>query len=104
MMRPSEHLSMLDQSSPAPELMVRMMDQMAVNWTMAARMDGGLAWYAARSKCVFCRHEADCRTWLESPDAIPTFCPNAKFFRRCAEPMLIYAHEQPFTPHAGALR
>ncbi len=54
MMRPNEHLSMLDQSSPAPELMVRMMDQMAVNWTMAARMDGGLAWYAARSKCVFC--------------------------------------------------
>jgi len=33
---------MLDQSSPAPELMVRMMDCMAVDWMMAARIDGGL--------------------------------------------------------------
>lgn len=84
MTRPIGNLSLLDQGSPAPELMVRMMDEMAVNWKTAARIDGGLAWYAARSKCVFCRHEADCRSWLESADAMPAFCPNVKFFRQCS--------------------
>lgn len=84
MTRPSEHLSELDKNSPAPELMVRMMDRMAVNWTMAARIDGGLAWYAARTKCIFCLHEAECRSWLEDPEALPEFCSNAKFFRDCA--------------------
>ena len=93
MTRPSEHLSMLDENSPAPELMVRMMDRMAVNWKMAARIDGGLAWYAARTKCIFCRHEAECRSWIGDPDAMPAFCPNVKFFGRCAA---AYAHDQFF--------
>ena len=84
MTRPSEHLSLLDQSSPVPELMVRMMDHMAVDWKTAERIDGGLAWYAARSKCVFCRHEADCLSWLESPVSMPAFCPNVKFFNQCS--------------------
>jgi len=95
MARPSEHLSLLDQSSPAPELMVRMMDRMAVNWKMAAHIDGGLAWYAARTKCIFCPHEAECRSWPEDPKALPEFCPNAKFFRGCAA---AYAHDQFFVP------
>ena len=95
MTRLSEHLSLLDQSSPAPELMVRMMDHMAVNWKTAAHIDGGLAWYAARSKCVFCRHEAECRSWLDGPEALTEFCPNAKFFSGCA---VAYAHDQLFVP------
>jgi Family of unknown function (DUF6455) len=99
MTRPSEHLSMLDQSSPAPELMVRMMDSMAVNWKTAARIDGGLAWYAARAKCIFCSHELECRSWLDGREALPEFCPNAKFFRRCAAG---YALDQFFVPHADA--
>lgn len=99
MMNLSEHLCMLGENSPAPELMVRMMDRMAVNWKMAARIDGGLAWYAARTKCIFCRHEAECRSWPDGPEALPEFCPNAGFFRRCAA---AYAHDQFFVPGAAA--
>jgi len=91
MMNLGEHLRMPGENSPAPELMVRMMDRMAVDWKMAAAIDGGLAWYAARTKCIFCRHEAECRRWLEGPEAFPEFCPNAKFFRRCAA---AYVHDR----------
>jgi Family of unknown function (DUF6455) len=83
-------MNLSGENSPAPELMVCMMDRMAVNWKMAAAIDGGLAWYAARTKCIFCRHEAECRNWLEGPEALPEFCPNAKFFRRCAA---AYTHD-----------
>jgi hypothetical protein len=93
MTRPREQLPLLDENSPAPELMVRMMDHMAANWKTAALIDGGLAWYAARTKCIFCRHEAECRSWLDGPEALPEFCPNAKFFRVCA---VAYAHDQFF--------
>lgn len=99
MMNPSNHLYVLGENSPAPELMVRMMDRMAVNWKMAAAIDGGLAWYAARTKCIFCRHEAECRSSLEGPEALPQFCPNAEFFMHCAA---AYAHDQLFVPRAHA--
>lgn len=79
-----EHMRTRGENSPAPELMMRMMDCMAVDWKMAAAIDGGLAWYAARTKCIFCRHEVECRRWLEEPEAFPGFCPNAKFFWRSA--------------------
>jgi hypothetical protein len=92
MMSICDQLCMLDQSSPAPELMVRMMDRMAVNWKMAGRIDGGLAWYAARTKCIFCRLEGECRSRLDDPEALPEFCPNAEFFALCAEDYVFMAH------------
>ena len=95
MTRPSEHLSMLDQSSPAPELMVRMMDSMAVNWKTAARIDGGLAGLASSGIPT---HESRRCIW-HGREALPEFCPNAKFFRRCAAG---YALDQFFVPHADA--
>jgi hypothetical protein len=97
MMNLSEHVCMLGENSPAPELMVRMMDRMTVDWKMAAAIDGCLAWYAARTKCIFCDHEAECRSWLERPEALPEFCPNAKFFRRCAAD---YTHDRASMPCA----
>jgi len=97
MMNLSEQVCMLGENSPAPELMVCMMDRMAVNWKMAAAIDGGLAWYAARTKCTFCRHEAECRSWLKGPEALPEFCPNAKFFSRCAE---AYTQDRASVPRA----
>jgi hypothetical protein len=84
MLNLGEHLCTRGENSPAPELMMRMMDCMAVDRKMAASIDGGLAWYAARTKCIFCRDEVECRRWLEEPEAFPEFCPNAKFFWRCA--------------------
>jgi hypothetical protein len=59
-----------------------------VDWTMAARIDEGLARYSARTKCIF----------LPSA-ALPEFCPNAKFFGCCAA---ADAHDQFFAPQADA--
>ena len=85
----------LNQASRQPKLMDRMMERMLVNLIVAGRIDGGMAWYEARTKCIFCRHEGQCRNWLEGSAALagPTdFCPNVDFFRWCAEPK---AHDEP---------
>jgi Family of unknown function (DUF6455) len=50
------------------------------------RIDRGMAWYEARSRCIACADQQKCRSWLArsrtgksySP---PEFCPNAAFFR-----------------------
>ena len=80
--------SILDRNSPHPELMQRMMERMAVNTTMGVRVDGGMAWCEARTKCIFCRHEEECRHWLdgwEAPREPPDFCPLVEFFGWCAD-------------------
>jgi hypothetical protein len=79
--------SILDRNSPHPELMERMMARIAVKSITAARVDGGMAWYEARTKCIFCRHEQECRDWLQGSQgsSSPKFCPNLELFRRCAE-------------------
>lgn len=50
-----------------------------------ARVDGGLAFFEASTKCRFCLHEEACRLWLASDELrpAPDFCPNAGFFRSC---------------------
>ena len=71
-----------------PELMDRMMERACVDPAEAARVDGGLAWLEARTKCIFCRHVGTCCNWLEGSDTRTTpedFCPNSKFFRALAE-------------------
>jgi hypothetical protein len=70
------------------ELMDRMMDVVGVNPAIAVRVDKGAAWYEARTNCISCCHECECRNWLECSDGLavpPDFCPNAAFFRRCTE-------------------
>ena len=74
--------------SQCPEMMDRMMQRMGVNPTEAARVDGGLAYLEARTKCLFCRRIGTCCRWLESSDAQTTpidFCQNSEFFRSCGE-------------------
>jgi len=71
-----------------PELMDRMMERVGVTRAEAARVDGGLAWLEARTKCIFCRDVGICCNWLEGSDMRSTpaeFCPNFQFFRTCAE-------------------
>jgi hypothetical protein len=75
---------MLDGTFHRPELMERML----VISCEANRVDGGMALSEARTKCIFCRHQAECRLWLEGSKTVrgPTdFCPNAEFFHRHAE-------------------
>lgn len=79
---------MLDRNSRQPELMQRMMDRLGVNQALATRVDGGMAWAEARTKCVFCRNEQGCRAWLEGSEGAPMpqgLCPNIGFFRWCTE-------------------
>ena len=71
-----------------PELMGRMMERSGVSPTEAARVDGGLAWLEARTKCIYCRHVGKCCNWLEGSDTRSTpadFCLNSEFFSSCAE-------------------
>jgi hypothetical protein len=68
------------------ELMDRMMERVGVNSAVAARLDRGMAWYEARTRCVACSNERQCRDWLGSAETgscanPPAFCHNAKFFR-----------------------
>ena len=77
----------LDCKSRHPDLMERMMQHMSVSPLAAARVDGGMAWYEARTKCIFCRRENECADWLEGSEGIGNprqFCPNVQFFQQCA--------------------
>jgi hypothetical protein len=77
---------MLDRIFRHAELMDRVMERIGVDPASAARVDRGMAWYEARSRCIACCDERACRAWLECPDpptALPRSCANAEFFRRC---------------------
>ena len=70
------------------ELMDRMMGLVGVDPAVAVRVDKGVAWYEARTNCISCCHECECRNWLECSEGLPVppdFCPNVEFFGRCAE-------------------
>jgi hypothetical protein len=69
------------------ELMDRMLERIGAAPAVAARIDQGMAWYVARTMCIECLFEHQCRGWLANAGATepPDFCPNAPFFRRCAE-------------------
>jgi hypothetical protein len=67
-------------------LMNRMMARLGVDPAVAATVDGSLAWYEARTKCLFCSKVPQCFAWLEGaqPQPVPIqFCPNIVFFQDC---------------------
>lgn len=79
--------AMLDRVLRQAELMDRVMEQLGVNPAVAARVDRGLGFYEARSRCIACGHERECREGLQSAarDVGPApFCPNAAFLSTCA--------------------
>jgi hypothetical protein len=85
---PSSRESAFIRDFHCPELMKRMMEHVGVAPVEAVRVDGGLAWLEARTKCLFCRHAGECRSWLEdakTPTAPAEFCANSKFFGFWAE-------------------
>lgn len=68
--------------------MDHMMERVGVSPSVAVRLESGMAWYEARTRCIDCVHEQCCRNWLESASplsAAPDFCPNAQFFQECKE-------------------
>jgi hypothetical protein len=75
------------------ELMDHMMERLGVSPSFAAGIDGGLAWYEARTKCIFCSNVQRCSDWLEGSEPLPgpaEFCPNTEFFRDCFSEILRY--------------
>jgi Family of unknown function (DUF6455) len=81
---------MFDRVFRQTELMDRMMGCVGVDPIAAARVDKGMAWYEARTKCIACCSERQCRDWLARSEAQafsdpPEFCQNASFFRHCQQ-------------------
>lgn len=77
---------MLERIFRQAELMDRVMERIGVDPSTAARLDRGMAWYQARSRCIACCTDCQCRAWLEHPGPLPgppPSCPNDDFFRRC---------------------
>jgi hypothetical protein len=73
------------------DLMHKMMRRLNVDAAFASSVDGGLAWYQARTKCLFCSSAPQCSEWLaasEPPGSSRSFCPNADFFQDCHSEIL----------------
>ena len=60
---------MFDRVFRQAELMDRMMGRVGVDPIAAARVDKGMAWYEARTKCIACCSERQCRDWLARSEA-----------------------------------
>ena len=79
---------MLDRVFRQADLMDRVIESVGVNPAVAARVDRGVAFYEARTRCISCCFEQECRKWLEQPPVERShpaeFCPNAEFLRCCA--------------------
>ena len=75
----------LDRIFRHAELMDRVMERLGIDPSVAARLDRGMAWYEARTRCLACRDERQCRLWLEQTDPVPTApprpCATAEFLR-----------------------
>jgi hypothetical protein len=79
---------MLNRVLQQAELMDRVMARLGVDRASAARLEKGMAWYEARTRCIDCHSDRQCQEWLKRvpaapPDGPPDFCNNAAFFRRC---------------------
>ena len=79
---------MLSRVLQQAELMDRMMARLGVDPVAGARLENGMAWYEARTRCIACHSEPQCQDWLKRAPAehlagAPDFCHNAAFFRRC---------------------
>jgi hypothetical protein len=69
-------------------LMDRVMERIGTDPGRAARVDEGMAWYEARTRCIACNADRQCHAWLElpvggAPQTAPVFCPNAAFLESC---------------------
>jgi hypothetical protein len=82
---------MLDHVLAQADLMDRMIERVGVNPAVIARLDRGMTWYAARTRCIECTHVRECRAWVDGSapgTAPPDFCPNAKLFQSCKSEVL----------------
>jgi hypothetical protein len=65
--------------------MRKMMSARGVQEDEAVSSDGGLGWFSARTRCIFCKRVDQCANWMSGKDATLSpedFCPNLKFFEQ----------------------
>lgn len=67
------------------EHMDRMLARAGISPVEVVRCDGGATWYEARTRCIDCPVDKQCRAWLDgnaapAPEAVPDFCPNSTTF------------------------
>ena len=71
-------------------LMDAMMARIGIAHATAARLDKGMAWYEARTRCIACAYDRVCRQWIEAEHGAPAveppeYCANRAFFRRAGQ-------------------
>ena len=72
---------MLDHVLAQADLMDRMIDRVGVNPAVVARLDRGMTWYAARTRCIECSHSRECRAWVagtKEGNTHTNFCPQRR--------------------------
>jgi hypothetical protein len=83
-----DYMSFSKRVEEQPRLMKEMIERFGVDREALAAVDGGLAWFAACTKCIFCPEPKLCAQWLDdpSPPLRPAdFCPNTDLFQDCQE-------------------
>lgn len=68
------------------DLMDRMLRHAGIAPVELIRRDRGASWYEARTRCLECRFDRECRAWLathpgETGTDVPDFCTNAAVLR-----------------------
>ncbi|MGE0850972.1 MAG: DUF6455 family protein [Hyphomicrobiaceae bacterium] len=81
---------MLERVFAQADLMDRVMERVGVDAPTAARLDRGMTWYEARSRCIACPYDRQCREWVAptadaAPRSAPLYCENADFFDVCKQ-------------------
>lgn len=69
-----------------PKLMSEMLVRIGLDEARVLEVDGGLAWFSACTKCVFCPEPQRCVNWLNGSseaDSPANFCPNSALFTQC---------------------
>lgn len=90
------------------EVMDRVMARLGASPLEAIRRDQGASWYEARTRCIACTVDRECRLWLEvvddASDHEMTFCPNWAFFNLCRpHAQQVTARNAPVVPQSRPL-
>ncbi len=78
-----------DKVAEHASLMSGMMQRLGIEEADVSTIDGGLALWAAQTKCLFCPDLKSCKSWLVDGDATKQpneFCPNHALFRSIHKP------------------
>lgn len=70
------------------DVMDRMLETLEIDPIDAARCDAGMSWFEARTRCIDCLNDRQCRQWLEQTrraEAAPEFCANRDFLQQCRQ-------------------